>query len=158
MKLTDEQILNYCEKFVKQYINTYGEDKLLDKGDALSIAYCAMKESPDYDESRPECEIEAYFRKRVMGELVRTFQNLTKSRLKNKMGTVSIDDVPDESRVGEIKEDKELVLSYCRSKLELHIFKGLFMGKTQREIARETGYTDGRISQIVKDVKTRIRG
>lgn len=158
MKLTDEQILNYCEKFVKQYINTYGEDKLLDKGDALSIAYCAMKESSDYDEPRPECEIEAYFRKRVMGELVRTFQNLTKSRLKNKMGTVSIDDVPDDNRVGEIKEDKELVLSYCRSKLELHIFKGLFMGKTQREIARETGYTDGRISQIVKDVKTRIRG
>lgn len=160
MKLTAEQIAMYARKFSRQYIARYGENPLIDRDDAQSIAYVALATNSEYDPDRPDSEIIGLFRTRVYGALIREYQKYRGSRRKHNVKFVSLEELDfdpakKEEKTGDYSIDDAIVrgLSRLNGTREIEICSDILNGMKQLDVAEKYGMSSGRVSQIFKTFK-----
>lgn len=122
-----------------------------------------------YDPTKTKQEIRAYLITRIVGQLVRNWQNEHGTRLKNAPSFVSV------SSLQLVYEDEPFYISEEREKnnrkqwaiieevlnalnpLKRSIIEKYLSGISNKDIARQQGLTRGRISQIVGEFKEKCR-
>ena len=158
--LSEQQILEYADKYSRIYIAKYGESVMLEKDDALSVAYIALRENSSYDETCSNDEIESLIRIRVTGALTRHYQSINGVRRKNRASFVSLDDCEYEvakkkAKNGDIsiKEAVELSLSRLADTKKIDVIKAILNGEKRGSVAKANHISCGRVTQIFQEFK-----
>lgn len=163
MFLSDEQILEYADKYSKCYIAKYGESVFVSKDDAYSIAFIALSENSSYDENCSKDEIESLLRIRVIGAITRHYQDMNGIRRKNRVSFVPFDVCESEiakkrAKDGDIavRETIDFCLSRISNEDKKDVIKAILNGEKKSDVAKRTGLSCGRISQIFQEFKDNV--
>lgn len=159
-QLSEQQILEYADKYSKRYVAKYGESVMLDSGDAFSVAYIALRENDTYDESRSINEIESLIWKRVSGALTRFYQKANGVRRKHRARFEPIEnyelEISKKNRgLGDmsIVEAVEISIERLGGK-KAAIVREILNGGNKTETARMNNVSCGRVTQIFNEFKT----
>ena len=165
--LTEKEITFFANKAARKYIAKFGESKQIDCDDAFSIACLEICEHAEYDDTRTDYEICAYFVKKGYFAIVHEYNTINKPIKDREITIVSLDTldnvdviedesddyVPDESQ----KEALRNWIDKWDNPLEAFVLKAVVNGESRKVIAKEAGISEGRISQIIKRFQEQAR-